>query len=116
MIVVWLAVVVGAVALVVHVAMVANDTTAAVWPEEAPLRVRENRAQDQQVSHLARLVRADDPHALHEVVVGLAAQVRADAAAPYDDATARFLTDPPLGSAERYRRDLKAVLARIEAR
>lgn len=116
MIVVWLAVVVGAVAVVVHIAMVANETTAAVWPEESPLRMRENRAHDQQVSHLARLVRADDPHALHEVVVGLAAQVRGGVAAPYDDATARFLTNPPLGSAERYRRELRAVLARMEAR
>lgn len=116
MILVWLVVVASAVAVVVHVAMVANETTAAVWPEEAPLRMRENRAQDQQVSHLARLVRADDPHALHEVVVGLAAQVRAGVAAPYDDATARFLTNPPLRSAEHYRRNLPAVLTRIEAR
>ncbi len=113
---VWLAVVAAMVAVVAYAFVVADRVRVAVWPEEAALRLRENRAQDQQVSHLARLVRADDPHALHAVVAGLAAEVGGSSTAPYDDATARFLTNPPLHSGERYRRALPAVLARIEAR
>ena len=38
------------------------------WPEEAPLQLRENRAHDQQINHLERLVAADDPGAAHLVV------------------------------------------------
>lgn len=114
---VWLALVVAAVAVSCYAAFVSRTVRAASWPEEAPLHVRENRARDQQVHHLERLVAADDPTAAHLVVREVTGQLLAMpvlAGSRVDDATAAFLADPPVGSPDRYRDELARALRRIE--
>ena len=114
---VWIALVLAAAAVSFYAAFVSQTVVSASWPEEASLHVRENRAHDQQIHHLERLVAADDPIAAHLVlreVTGhlLAMPVLADAR--IDRTTAAFLADPPVGSPERYRRELSDALRRIE--
>ena len=114
---VWIALALAAVAVASYAAYVSQTVVPAVWPEEAPLQVRENRAHDQQINHLERLVAADDPTAAHLVlreVTGqlLAMPVLADVR--LHPAAAAFVADPPLGSPARYRRELAAALKRIE--
>lgn len=116
MTVVWIALVLAAAAVSVYVAFVSRTVVAARWPEEASLHVRENRAHDQQVNHLERLVGADDPTAAHAVVREVTGQLLAMPVldARLDRATAAFVADPPLGSPTRYRRELADALTRIE--
>jgi hypothetical protein len=114
---VWIALVVAAAAVAFYAAFVSRTVVSASWPEEASLQVRENRAHDQQINHLERLVAADDPTAAHQVlreVTGhlLAMPVLADAR--LDRTTAAFVADPPVGSPARYRRELGDALTRIE--
>jgi len=114
---VWIALVLAAAAVSFYAAFVSRTVVSARWPEEASLQVRENRAHDQQINHLERLVAADDPTAAHLVVrevTGhlLAMQVLADAR--LDRTSAAFLADPPVGSPARYRRELAEALTRIE--
>ncbi|KAA1418608.1 hypothetical protein F0U44_08905 [Nocardioides humilatus] len=114
---VWAAVVLAAVAVSLYAAYVSRTVVSATWPEEAPLHLRENRAHDQQINHLERLLAADDPTAAHAVVREVTAHLLAMpvlAETRLDPAAAAFVVDPPLGSAERYRRDLATALRRIE--
>lgn len=117
------------VATLVSVACVmrlASDVTAATWPGEAPLHLRDNRAHDLELTHLTRLVAARDPAALHAQLVAVVDPLLSTAAVMkgpagtdprtvLDPAVRRFLDAPPLGSPDRYRRDLAAALSRIEA-
>ena len=117
MTVVWIALAIAAVAVSCYAAFVSQTIVPATWPEEASLQLRENRAHDQEVNHLERLVAADDPTAAHLVVrevTGhlLAMPVLADAR--LHPAAAAFVADPPLGSPARYRRELAQALRRIE--
>ncbi|WP_183095926.1 hypothetical protein [Nocardioides stalactiti] len=113
----WIALVVAAVAVAGYTALVSQKVVSAAWPDEAPLQVRENRARDQQVNHLERLLTADDPTAAHQVVREvtqhlLAMPVLADAS--LDARTAAFVIDDPPSGADRYRRDLAEAVRRIE--
>jgi hypothetical protein len=108
---------VAALAVALYVAFVSRTIIAATWPDEAPLHVRENRARDQQIHHLERLVAADDPTAAHLVMREVTGRLLATpvlAEARLDRTTAAFLADPPVGSPDRYRRELAAALKRIE--
>ena len=114
---VWIALVVATGAVACYAAFVSRTIIAAAWPEEAPLQVRENRARDQQINHLERLVAADDPTAAHLVVREvtshlLAMPVLADVR--LHPTAAAFVADPPVGSPDRYRRGLAEALKRIE--
>lgn len=114
---VWVALVLAAAAVSVYAAYVSRTVVSATWPGEAPLRVRENRAHDQQIHHLERLVAADDPTAAHLVlreVTGQLLSMPVLAEAGLDRTTGAFLADPPVGSPERYRRELARALRRIE--
>ncbi|MFC5729676.1 MULTISPECIES: hypothetical protein [Nocardioides] len=124
-----LALIAALLATVVVVACVmrlADEVTTATWPGEAPLHLRDNRAHDLELTHLTRLVAARDPAALHAQLVAVVDPLLSTAAvmqgpagtdprAVLDPAVRRFLEAPPLGSADRYRRELAAVLTRIEA-
>lgn len=117
MIVVGSALVLAATAIALYAAVLGRTAGRAVWPDEVPLQTRDNRARDQQVSHLERLLTANSPTAAHDVVreiagALLAMPVRADRKP--DPATVAFLLAPPSRSAERYRRDLAAALDRLE--
>lgn len=117
MIVVWVALLVAVVALTTYVSGVSRTVRAAVWPEEAPLHVHENRAHDQVLPHLARLVGADDPAPVHRQLREAAERLLSSAAVDgtrVDPQVAAFLADPPLASPDRYRAELSDVLDRIE--
>lgn len=95
------------------------------WPGEAPAGLHEGRARDQHLTHLARLLAADDPTEAHRVVVGIVDRLLettyvddpggATATDLLGSRVARFLARPPLGSPARYRRELDVALGRIEA-
>lgn len=113
----WVALVVAAAAVSAYVAFVSRTVVAASWPDEAPLQVRENRAHDQQINHLERLVAADDPTPAHQVVREVTAHLLAMpvlADVRLDPRTAAFVADPPVGSPVRYRRELAEAVQRIE--
>lgn len=117
MIAVWLAIVVATAAVAFYVAFVSRTVASATWPDEAPLHVRENRAHDQQINHIERLLAADDPTAAHEVLRDVTARLLAMpvlAETRLDPAAAAFVVGPPAGSPDRYRRDLAGALRRIE--
>lgn len=114
------------VAVTVATLALAGDVAAPSWPEEEPLHLRDNRAHDLELTHLARLVGAADPAALHREVVSvvdrllattsvLAGPAGIDPRSALPDAVRRFVDQPPLGSPDRYRRDLAAVLDQLEA-
>lgn len=114
---VWIALALAAVAVACYAAFVSQTVIPATWPEEAPLQLRENRAHDQEVNHLERLIAADDPTAAHQVlreVTGhlLAMPVLADVR--LHPTAAAFVVGPPVGSPSRYRRELIEALKRIE--
>lgn len=121
---VWVCAALALAAVVARALRLSAEAAAPQWPEEAPLKVRDDRAHDLQLTHLTRLVGADDPRAAHEVVVGLVDElVRTsyvergpddDPYAALSPAVRRFLADPPLASADRYRRDLDAALSELE--
>ncbi len=111
--------------LVALVVVLAGEVPEVVWPEEEPLHVRDDRAHDLQLTHLARLVAAQDPTALHAEVVRavdqllgttavLAGPAGIDPRSALPDEVRRFLDRPPLDSPERYRRQLGDVLDRLE--
>ncbi|NYJ00668.1 hypothetical protein HNR19_001366 [Nocardioides thalensis] len=115
--VVWIAALVALAAVLAFVTAVSRSVLAPAWPDEAPLQVRESRAVDQQLPHLARLVAAEDPTAAHRIVREVTADLLAAAhlsPADLDPRVAAFLADPPLASPARYRAELAAVLERIE--
>lgn len=117
MIVVWVALLVTVVALTAYVGGVSRTVRSASWPEETPLHVHENRAHDQVLPHLARLVGAEDPAPVHRQVREATERLVASSAVDgrkVDPHVAAFLADPPLASAERYRSELSGVLDRIE--
>jgi hypothetical protein len=112
-------------ALVVLTMVLAGEVPEVVWPDEEPLHVRDDRAHDLQLTHLARLVAAQDPTALHVELVQVVDQLLGTTAvlagpAGIDPRSAlpaevrRFLEHPPLDSPDRYRRQLAAVLDRLE--
>lgn len=114
---VWIALVLAAAAVSLYAALVSQTVTSASWPDEAPLHVREDRARDQQINHLERLVAADDPTAAHLVLRDVTAQLLAMpvlADARLDPTAAGFVADPPVRAPARYRRELAAALRRIE--
>jgi len=114
---VWIALALAAVAVACYAAFVSQTVVPATWPEEASLQVRENRAHDQQINHLERLVAADDPTAAHLVLREVTSQLLAMpvlADVRLDPTAAAFVADPPVGSPARYRRELVQALKRIE--
>ncbi|MCX6401648.1 MAG: hypothetical protein NTX33_17180 [Propionibacteriales bacterium] len=126
MIVVWLAAAAAAGALAVHALALAADVVTPTWPEDEPLHVRDNRAHDLELTHLARLIGARDPSTIHERLVAmvdrlvtttavLAGPADVDPRAALPAAVRRFLDAPPLDSPDRYRRELAAVLDDLEA-
>lgn len=126
MIVVWIAAAAAVGAFVLHALALAADVVTPTWPEEEPLHVRDNRAHDLELTHLARLVGARDPAAIHEQLVAmvdrlvgttavLAGPADVDPRAALPAAVRRFLDAPPLDSPDRYRRELAAVLDGLEA-
>lgn len=109
---VWIAAGTAALALMWCAGWLANTVTAATWPGEAPLRLREERGRDQRLTQLARLVAADHLDEAHRVV-GEVARRLADGR-PLDPRVERFLASPPLADPDRYRGELAAVLTRLE--
>lgn len=117
---------IGATATLVVLALaLAGAVPEVVWPEEEPLHVRDDRAHDLQLTHLARLVAAQDPAALHAELVKVVEQLLGttavlagpagiDPRSALPDEVRRFLERPPLDSPERYRRQLGVVLDRLE--
>lgn len=112
--------------LAVLALVLAGQVPEVVWPEEEPLHVRDDRAHDLQLTHLARLVAAQDPAALHAEVVEvvdqllgttavLAGPAGIDPRSALPEEVRRFLDRPPLDSPDRYRRQLAGVLDRLEA-
>lgn len=117
MIAVWVAIGVATAAVALYAAYVSQRVAAVTWPEEAPLQVRENRAHDQQINHIERLVSADDPTAAHAVlreVTGQLLSMPVLADSRLDTAAAAFVVGPPAGRPDRYRRNLAEALKRIE--
>lgn len=114
---VWVALALAAAAVAGYAALVSRTVAAARWPGEAPLHTRENRAHDQQINHLERLVAADDPTAAHLVVREVTGQLLSMpvlAESRLHPTAAAFVVGPPAGSADRYRRELAQALTRIE--
>jgi|GEM_PF-4754290 len=117
MTVVWVALVLAAAAVALYAAFVSRTVVAATWPDEAPLQLRENRARDQQINHLERLVAADDPTAAHQVLRQVTGELLAMpvlAEVRLHPRAAAFIADPPVSSPDRYRRELAEALTRIE--
>lgn len=113
----------GTVAVVALVLAGAVPTLA--WPGEEPLHVRDDRAHDLELTHLTRLIGAQDPTALHRQVVRivdelvgttavLAGPAGIDPRAALPEEVRRFVDHPPLDSPDRYRRRLAEVLDRLE--
>lgn len=126
MIVAWACAALAVGCLLVYAAAIAKDVVSPAWPEEAPLHVRDNRAHDLELTHLARLVGARDPATVHAQLVGivdrllsttsvLAGPVDVDPRAALPAVVRRFLAAPPLDSPDRYRRELVTVLDALEA-
>jgi hypothetical protein len=117
MILVWVALLAAVVALTAYAGVVSRTVQRAAWPEETPLHVHENRAHDQVLPHLARLVAAEDPTPVHRQLRDATERLLASAAVDgggVDPRVSAFLADPPLASAPRYRAELADVLDRIE--
>ena len=111
--------------LVVLALALAGEVPEIGWPDEEPLHVRDDRAHDLQLTHLARLVAAQDPTTLHAEVVEvvdqllgttavLAGPAGIDPRSALPEEVRRFLERPPLDSPDRYRRQLADVLDRLE--
>lgn len=116
MIAVWGALAVATAVVALLALGVWGLTGVVVWPEEAPLNVRENRAHDQELGHLARLLAAADPQAAHATVRAVADDLVATSIledAHLDASTTSFLAAPPT-DADTYRRRLADTLDRIE--
>ncbi len=114
---VWVALALAAVAVAGYAAFVSQSVGPATWPEEAPLQLRENRAHDQEINHLERLIAADDPTSAHLVLRDVTGQLLAMpvlADSRLHPTAAAFVVDPPIGSPSRYRRELAQALNRIE--
>lgn len=126
MIIVWMAAAAAMGALVIHALALAADVVTPTWPEDEPLHVRDSRAHDLELTHLARLIGARDPATIHEQLVTmvdrlvsttavLAGPADVDPRAALPAAVRRFLDAPPLDSPGRYRRELASVLDELEA-
>ena len=109
----WLVLVASVLGILWYAGWLADDVVAVAWPEETPLHSREERARDQRLTKLVRLVGAPDVREVHGVVVSVAEQFAHDQ--PLDPVVRRFLEAPPLSDPDRYRRDLATVLTRLEA-
>lgn len=109
----WLVLGASFLGVVGYAAWLAADVVPVEWPEETPLRSRDERARDHRLTQLVRLVGSGDVREVHRVVAALADQLGGAA----DDAVVRrFLAAPPLGDPDRYRHELATVLTRLEAR
>lgn len=126
MILAWVCAAVAVGGLLAYAIAIANDVISPTWPEDAPLQVRDNRAHDLELTHLARLVGARDPATVHAQLVGivdrllsttavLAGPADVDPRSALPAAVRRFLDAPPLDSPDRYRRELATVLDALEA-
>ncbi len=126
MTVAWVCAAVAVGGLLVYAIAIANDVVSPVWPEDEPLHVRDNRAHDLELTHLARLLGARDPATVHAQLVGivdrllsttavLAGPADVDPRAALPAVVRRFLDAPPLDSPDRYRRDLATTLDALEA-
>ncbi|KAA1425606.1 hypothetical protein [Nocardioides antri] len=117
MTVVWAAIVLTVAAVALYTAFVSRTVDSATWPEDAPLQLRENRAHDQQINHIERLLSVEDTTAAHQVLREVTAQLLAMpvlAETRLDPAAAAFVVGPPPRSPDRYRRELAEALRRIE--
>lgn len=121
-----LAAVVTTATVVVLALALAGAVPEVLWPGEEPLHVRDDRAHDLQLTHLARLAAAQDPSALHAEVVEtvdqlvgttavLAGPAGIDPRSALPEGVRRFLEQPPIDSPDRYRRQLADVLDHLEA-
>jgi Na+-transporting methylmalonyl-CoA/oxaloacetate decarboxylase gamma subunit len=109
-IVVGIALVIAVIAVLNHFSRIGSELVEVTWPEEVPVALHRERAQDQHITHLVRLLAAEDPTEAHVIVTSI---LRGLELRP-DPATESFLIDPPLHSAATYRRSLAATLSRIE--
>lgn len=119
---VWIGLALAALMLFNHLSRISSDLVEIRWPDEVPVALHEERARDQHITHLVRLLAADDPTEAHQVVRRLVTRIVAagditagPGALRLDNATRAFLDHPPLHSPTRYRRELDAALTRIEA-
>lgn len=109
---VWIATGGALAGLLWYAGWLAADVTVATWPDEAPLKLREERGRDQRLTQLVRLLAVDHLEEAHRAFRDVAERL-ADGR-PQDPRVARFLEAPPLGDPDRYRRELAAAMARIE--
>lgn len=126
MILAWMCAAIAVGALLVHTLVIAGDVVSPAWPEDEPLHVRDNRAHDLELTHLARLLGNRDPATVHAQLVGivdrllgttavLTGPADVDPRAALPAAVRRFLDAPPLDSPDRYRRALATALDALEA-
>ena len=123
MIIAWIGLVAAVLVLVLTVPVSAAISTV-TWPEEAPLNLHDNRARDPDLRHLARILASDSVVEAHRAVVDIAEQLlRSESTSPGQAAAARerlgpqataFLAGPPHNDHERYLRQLRDALGRIE--
>jgi hypothetical protein len=108
---VWVATGGAVLGLLWYAGRLAGDVAATTWPEEAPLRLREERGRDQRLTQLVRLLAADHLDEAHRAFREVAERLAGGR--PPDPRVARFVATPPLGDPDRYRRELAAAMARI---
>ncbi|WP_203337782.1 hypothetical protein [Nocardioides limicola] len=106
----WLALTAALLGVLWSAGRLADTVIGVEWPGETPLATREERARDQRLTQLVRLVGSRDQHETHKVVTMLAARLHRDS----DSRVRRFLTDPPLADPDRYRQELTDLLAVLE--
>lgn len=126
MIVLWVGAAIALLSLLRYAGRLAVDVATVSWPEEAPLNLHDNRARDPHLAHLGRLLASDSLGEAHHTVVDVTERLLASGSVTlHIDSTEKarrrlgpsvesFLARPPLGSPQRYRRDLAAALTRIE--
>ena len=126
MIIAWVAAVLALIAVAFFANRLSGEVATPDWPEEEPLHVRDDRAHDLELTHLARLIAKSDPATIHAQLVGivdrllqtatvLSGPAETDPRAALPDGVRRFLEAPPLTSPDRYRSQLATVLDELEA-
>lgn len=126
MIVLWAGAVFALLSLLRYSARLSAGLRTVAWPDEEPLNVHDNRAQDPHLAKLGRMLNSDLIHEAHHVVVDVTeGLLNSGSVVLYVDSTAtarrqlgpgvaQFLIDPPLANPSRYRNELADVLTRIE--
>jgi len=127
MILLWVGLVLAALALLRYAGRIADQLAPVAWPGEAPLNPHDDRARDPHLGQLVRLLAGENPGEAHHTVVDVTERLltsgsvqllvgSADTARQrLGPAVTAFLADPPLGHPDRYRRELAEVLTSIEA-